>query len=151
MQNRLFILIAISAIARSLPLLAVEGSEVTPVIKPGGPKISELERLRTENAALKTENAALKAENAQLKADLEEYELILKELAQKVEQLVQKRLQSGADSARDVNLQSKLNELKEAESSLGQPNDAALAKKIPWKKIAKTLRLIADIIDLWAN
>ncbi len=164
MQTKLFLIITLIAMAQSGPLLATEGREdlpikprpSLPIIANPFPRPNELERLRAENAALKTENAALKAENAQLKADLLEYELALKELAIKLEELLQQRIDSGQIAGKGGNLQSKLNELKGLEQSLGKPEPSTpsgntLAKKVPWKKIAKTLRLIADIIDIWAN
>ncbi len=155
MKTQLLLIITLITMTHAGPLLATEGREDFPIIRPD-PKISELARLRAENAALKTENAALKADNAQLRADVLDYELALKELAIKVEALLQQRIDSGKIAGKGVNLQAKLDELKGLELSLGQPepfnpSGNAAARKIPWKKISKTLRLIADIIDIWAS
>ena len=154
MHSKLIALIAISVVAQCGPLLAAEGVETSAVARPIIINQKELQRLRAENAALKTENASLKAENANLKAEMLEYELALKELAQKIENLIQNKLSVASESSTSI-LQDKLNELKEVEATLGQsvevPANGAQAKKIPWKKISKTLRLIADIIDIWAN
>ena len=159
MNSRLILAAILVALVHSDPTLELAPASEDfppkwPIPRINFPRISSLQ---DQNLALLAENNALKAKNGQLQKDINDYidgirEIIRRLLEKYRQNLTSPLLRKGAAS---TELDAKIAELKDLEATFqtgkGSDSSPLTAQKLPWDKIAKTLRLIADIIDIWKN
>ncbi len=143
------------ALANSVATLS-ENEERFPKPAGGLGPYLQIAALKAQNEALAAENNALKGQNDQLQSKINDYIAGIKEIIRRLLNRYEQRaasplLRKGATSA---DLAAKIAELKNLDAALtigGSSDPSPLAtRKIPWDKIAKTLRIIADLIDLWS-